>query len=263
MQRRYLSQVVPVAALPECTVKSMAGLYLDNYEGTSPDLFRSDLGAKDEAILILCEGQLVGFTLLQVYTTNWRSRCVRIVYSGDTIVSPAHWGQQELAFAWIARAGQIWQQQPRLPLYWFLLVKGHRTFKYLPVFAKSFYPHWSEPRDDLKALAEQLASEKFGGSYDAKTGIVRFDTSRGHLKEAIAHCSEQELAKPATAFFLQKNPHYRLGHELVCLCELEPVNLKPLTARLFRRSKPPVCATAAYDQPTTLAAWPTRAEALQ
>ena len=51
--------------------------------------------------------------------------------------------------------GQIKREAPDMPLYWFLLVKGHRTFKYLPVFGRSFFPHWAQDRGDLQPLAEQ------------------------------------------------------------------------------------------------------------
>ena len=147
-----------------------------------------------------------------------------------------HWGQQELAFAWIARIGEIKAQAPDVPLYWFLLVKGHRTFKYLSVFGKSFHPHWQIDRSDLKPLADQLAHASFGHDYNPVSGVVEFSASRGHLKPFIAEPTEEELAKEATRFFLRKNPGYRQGHELVCLCELESVNMKPLTARIFNRA---------------------------
>ena len=69
--------------------------------------------------------------------------------------------QQALAFDWISRMGAIKRAHPERPLYWLLLVKGHRTFRYLPLFAKSFFPHWSIDRSDLKPLADELASAMF------------------------------------------------------------------------------------------------------
>jgi hypothetical protein len=212
----------------------MATLYLDNYDGSTEALFREDLADKDEIILLYHDRALVGFTTLKLYEVIWRGVPVRIVYSGDTIVSPAHWGQQELAFAWIKRIGQIKRTAQSMPLYWFLLVKGHRTFKYLSVFGKSFYPHWQLDRSDLKPLADQLATAKFGNAYSPLTGVVEFPESRGHLKQRIAHPTPEELTKPATQFFLRRNPAYLRGHELVCICELELSNMKPLTARVFR-----------------------------
>jgi hypothetical protein len=236
MSRAYQSEIVLPAQLSEGRIQAMAELYLENYDGSSEALFRSDLKDKDEAILLSCDGHLAGFTTLKVFETPWQGGQARIVYSGDTIVSPAHWGQQALAFAWITRIGQIKQAAPGLPLFWFLLVKGHRTFKYLSVFGKSFFPHWAEPRNDLKPLADQLAAAKFGEDYDPVAGVVRFAPSRGHLKDAIAQASPEEMIKPATRFFFRRNPGYRLGHELVCLCELELSNMKPLAARLFQRA---------------------------
>lgn len=242
MEHRYESAVVCIEALTDKVIQTMASLYLDNFNGTSEATFRSDLVEKDEAILLYCEGHLVGFTTLKIFQTAWNDSPVHIVYSGDTIVSQMHWGQQELAFAWISRIGEIKRSAPDLPLFWFLLVKGHRTFKYLSVFGKSFFPHWIAPREDLKSLADQLAGAKFGSDYDPIAGVVRFSASRGHLKAVIADPSPEEMTKAATRYFLLKNPGYRIGHELVCICELELFNMKPLTARIFQRTAEAVCS---------------------
>ena len=132
--------------------------------------------------------------------------------------------------------GELKSEEPELPLYWFVIIKGHRTFKYLPTFGKSFHPHWSNPRPDLKLLADALASEKFGADYNKETGIVEFAESQGHLREDIAHPTEEEMSKESVRFFLKTNPNYLRGHELVCICELEEENMKPLTKRIFMRA---------------------------
>ena len=236
MTHRYHSSTQNVADLSPALVDRMAALYLANYDGSCQAVFRRDLAAKDEVILIACGDELVGFTTLRVFGDVWRGAPIRVVYSGDTIVDPAHWGQSELAFAWIARVGEIARAAPEAPLYWLLLVKGHRTFRYLPVFSKSFYPHWQIDRCDLKSLADQLAGRMFPSDYNPATGVVEFRESRGHLKAAIAQPDAGDRNKPATQFFLARNPGYRQGHELVCICELALANMKPLTARLFQRS---------------------------
>jgi hypothetical protein len=238
MTRRYYSSTLRIVDLAVDLVDRMAALYLANYDGSSQDVFRRDLAAKDEVILVFCGDELIGFTTLRVFGEIWQGRAIRVVYSGDTIVDPAHWGQSELASAWISRVGEIARAAPAEPLYWFLLVKGHRTFKYLPVFGRSFYPHWEIDRSDLKSLADQLAGRMFPGDYNPATGVVEFAESRGHLKAAIAQPDAGDLGKAATQFFLARNPGYRQGHELVCICELAPDNMKPLTARLFQRTAP-------------------------
>lgn len=238
--RKYNSSVVAVKDLADHTIARMADLYLANYEGTSPSLFRHDLADKDEVLLLYSGDELVGFTTLLVYSTDYSNSPIRVVYSGDTIVARQDWGQQELAFAWIAHIGKIKAQAPGTPLYWLLLVKGHRTFKYLSAFGKSFYPHWCEERKDLKPLLDQLARSRFGRDYNPHSGVVEYSSSRGHLTSSIAFATKNELAKEATQFFMKRNPGYRNGHELVCLCELELFNMKPLTARIFRRA---LCAS--------------------
>ena len=237
-QDGYTTQIVQVGRLQEPLQVAMARLYLQHYDGSCEALFRADLHAKDEVILLYHNAALVGFTSLLVYGAQWQGQAVRVVYSGDTIVARAHWGQQALAPAFITRLAHIRQAAPDQPLYWFLLVKGHRTYKYLAVFAERFYPHWAQQHPSLQALADQLAHARFGGDYDAASGVVRFAESRGHLKADIADPLPQELSKTAARFFMQRNPNYRQGHELVCLCEVRLDNLKPWAQRVFQRAWP-------------------------
>lgn len=232
----YLTAIKRISELDEALLQQLVALYLNYYDGSSQEKVIADLKEKTEVLLLFHEGQLVGFTSLLLYSRLWRGETIRIVYSGDTVVDRRHWGQQALAFAWITRMGELKSQAPGCPLYWFVIVKGHRTFKYLPTFGKSFHPHWSEVSSELKLLADTLAKEKFGDAYNQETGVVEFTESQGHLREDIAYPTEEEMAKESVQFFLKANPNYLRGHELVCLCELEEHNMKPLTKRIFRKA---------------------------
>jgi hypothetical protein len=234
-QSVYSTRFVSVSALDERLQRRMAGLYLASYEASSEALFLHDLAQKHEVLLLFAEAELVGFTSLKLLEREWLGRSIHVVYSGDTVVEREHWGQQALAFAWITRMGTLKRDQPDVPLYWLLLVKGHRTFRYLPVFGKSFHPHWSIDRSDLKPLADALALELFPDDYNPATGVVEFARSRGHLKPHLAEPAPAELEREGVRFFLERNPGFGRGHELVCLCEVEEPNMKPLTRRLFQK----------------------------
>lgn len=233
----YRSRVVSTSELDEGRIAEMSALYLDNYAGSSDALFRTDLMEKDLALLVFSGDTLVGFTTIKVYEVEWQARNTGIIFSGDTIVAPRHWGQRELAFAWLEHVGAIKAASPDRPLYWFLLVKGHRTYRYLSVFARHFYPCWQDREAErLKPLADFLACARYGTDYNGNTGVVEFAESRGHLRAAIARPDIDELERQEVRFFLDRNPGYLQGNELVCVCELAVDNLKPLAARFFQRS---------------------------
>ena len=142
MKSPYQTTLLPVKTLSCNTIAQMTQLYLAHYQGSSRDLFERDLQEKQEVLVLMHDDVLVGFTSFQTYELTWQQRPIRVVYSGDTIVAQAHWGQQALALAGLEHMGRIKSAVPDTPLYWFLLVKGHRTYKYLSVFAKRFHPHW-------------------------------------------------------------------------------------------------------------------------
>ncbi len=232
-QSVYSTEFAEVSTLGETLRREMASLYLSTYDGSSEELFFHDLSKKDEVLLLYDAARLVGFTTIGVFEREWQSQRIRVVYSGDTVVDRAHWGQQALAFDWISRMGALKQQHPEMPLFWLLLVKGHRTFRYLHLFARSFYPHWNVDRSDLEPLASALALEMYPDDYNPSTGVVEFRQSRGHLRSEIALPAPEEMSREEVSFFLKRNPGFERGHELVCLSEMEPHNMKPLTLRLF------------------------------
>ena len=234
MQRsNYKAIFKPIESLGNDERLAMARLYLTYYDNADEEMFFRDLDAKTEVDILYCEDELIGFSTLFLYDTEWLGQTTHIAYSGDTVVHRAHWGQQAIPSAWLRRMGRLSANNPSIPIYWFLLVKGHRTYRFLPSFAYEFHPVPNAEHPNLKLFADQLAIEKFGKDYNPATGIVEFEHSLGNLKEEFAYPSERELKNPAARFFLEKNPSYLKGHELVCLCRVASDNLKPFARRIF------------------------------
>lgn len=229
------AEVWDVPCLSEPTTTGMYALYETYYEATSPKWFLTDLYDKDAVILLRDErGSLQGFSTLSVLSFEFEGDLNRAIFSGDTIVSERYWGQQSLAFTWIRHAGRIKAQARRTPLYWFLITKGHRTYRYLRTFSKTFYPHWQKPTPSREqSIINLLANRRFGKYYDARKGVLHFPESRGHLKAPWAQVPPEHMRRPDVQFFLKRNPNYVTGDELVCLTELHFENLQPLARRLF------------------------------
>lgn len=228
-------RVEETAGLDARTRADMFALYEQYYGGTSEALFLGDLEDKQYAVVLRDDqGTLQGFSSIKVWQEELAGKTFRIMYSGDTIVHQDHWGQQALAFTWINFSGALKAAAPDTPLYWFLLVKGHRTYRYLKAFYRVFYPAYNRPTPpEAKALIDHLASAKFGEFYNPETGVVHFPESRGHLKSDWAEIPEKDRRRPDVRFFLERNPGYTAGDELVCLTELSHENQNPLAARLF------------------------------
>lgn len=224
-----------VATLATRERREMFALYERYYEATSFARFDADLAAKDRVLMLVDEaGALQGFSTMTVYDCMSDDGPLRVLFSGDTVVDEDHWGQQTLAFAWLRLAGRIKAERPHLPLYWLLISKGHRTYRYLSAFSREFHPapdRVTPPR--MQALMDAVARDRFGSAYDAASGVLRFDESLGHLRAPYAQVSAAHRRLPEVEFFLARNPGYTHGDELVCICELAADNLRPLARRAF------------------------------
>jgi hypothetical protein len=176
----------------------------------------------------------VGFTTMQVFATQRGGQRLNIIYSGDTIMAPEAWGAAVLARGWISLVRALRERRAVEPWYWLLLSSGFRTYRFLPVFWREFWPrHDAEPTADQAALLSSLARERFGRRFDPSTGVVRFphpQRLRGHL----AGIPEGRVLGQDVRFFLQRNPGHVEGDELVCLTELSDANLTSAGRRMIR-----------------------------
>ena len=231
---RLSARVIACSELDATTITEMFALYAANYADTSDEIFHRDLEPKTHVLLLTDPGKgLRGFTTMEIYTSVVASEELRVLFSGDTIIDPAHWGSPALALEWIRFAGTV-AREDSLPLYWLLIVKGHRTYRFLPTFARQYLPHHAKSDDPAqRQLLSALAREKFGELFDASTGVVRFPTPQGRLRSELADISERHGKLRSVAHFRALNPGYRNGDELVCLCRLATENLRPLAARAF------------------------------
>ncbi|HHI92667.1 MAG TPA: hypothetical protein ENK04_04000 [Gammaproteobacteria bacterium] len=235
---RLSAEIRPVTSLSNNDVHDMFELYDAYYDASDIQCFEHDMGKKDYVVLLKDqEGVFRGFSTLAVYEFDFDNRERRVLYSGDTIIHHEFWGSQALPLAWCQMAGKLKAEVPDKPLYWFLIVKGHRTYRYLSIFAKRFYPTWRyETPAETQAMIDHLARQKFGDDYKHDKGVVQFKQSRGHLRKNWVEIPEYMRKKPDVRYFLQRNPGHARGDELVCLTELCQGNLRSHALRAFREA---------------------------
>lgn len=243
---------VPRASLTACERDELFGLLDRHFEGVTPTQFAHDLDEKDWVLRIRRDGRLVGFTTLQLYRASHDGRCVNVLYSGDTIMAPEAWRSPVLARGWIALVRALRGTRPGDAWYWLLLSSGFRTYRFLPVFWRDFWPrHDGEAPPRVQSLLVALAQERFGTAYDAVAGVVRFAQPQ-RLRGALAAVPQGRDDDPHVRFFLARNPGHNAGDELVCLAELSDGNLTAAGARMVWGRAAPVRSTPGPEREAPL-----------
>ena len=215
----------------------MLALMRRHFRGVGGERFRRDLSEKSHVLLLEDEGgRLRGFSTMLCYEATLRGERLRIVYSGDTIVDPVAWRSSALARTWIGAVDELRAGgDPGVRWFWLLITSGFRTYRFLPVFWREFWPrHGRAMPPELRVLRDELARERFGDCYDPETGIVRFGEPQ-ELRDELGRIEAGRLGDPDIAFFLERNPGHAAGDELVCLCELSDHNLTAAGRRVVSR----------------------------
>jgi len=218
--------------------EALFALLSAHFRGLTRERFAADLAEKNWILLLEEGGRLRGFSTLRIYeTAGPGGEPLTVVYSGDTIVEQGAWATAALPKSWIAAIRALRERYPRGRLLWLLLTSGFRTYRFLPVFWRDF---WPRPENDtppeIGALLDHLARERFGPLFDAAAGVVRFPQPQV-LREGLDAIPQGRLADPYVAFFLERNPGWARGDELVCLTELAEGNLTPAGRRMWRQGR--------------------------
>lgn len=229
------SKVRSPSDLSNHDIDEMFGLMQRHYDNALHRTFLEDLKEKQWIIELRDNGtgMLKGFSTQCLLDTTVDGKEITALFSGDTIVDRDCWGSPVLAIAWGQLAVQIIDTYSDRELYWFLICKGFRTYRFLSVFFEEFIPRWD--RESLayhKRVLDAFASQKFGIQYDHQHGILRAMGNTYRVRPEIDLLSDTRR-DPHIEFFLNRNPHYQQGDELCCLARLTLNNFSKAAKRLM------------------------------
>ena len=204
------------------TMYSLLELY---YDCTDWQRFNADLDAKDAVIVLFDKSmhRLRGFSTLKTAKIERADGTIcSAVYSGDTVVEKAYWGQKVLGVAFLR---YLWLQKARRPfqpLYWFLISKGYKTYLLMANNFETHYPRFEHDTPKaMKRLLDDIGTHFFPSHYCAESGLIQFESSLGQLKEGIAEVGDlKTVTHPRIKFFDDVNPKWREGVELACIAEM-------------------------------------------
>lgn len=221
------------------TRERMLDLHVRHFAEVRREQFMLDLAEKDWVILLRTrDGALAGFSTQKLLSLAIGDRTVRFLFSGDTIVDRAHWNTPYLAGCFGHLMLRLMDAHGPDGLYWFLISKGFRTYRFLPVFFNRFWPAPDRATPpEMAAILDGIAFHKFGPAYDRRAGIIR-PPDGDRLAPDLADIPAARRRDPHIAFFLARNPGFAQGDELACLAPIHPGNLNAYAQRVIRSTTP-------------------------
>ena len=210
----------PINRIGAKDIQQMYVLYSSFYEQTSLDIFLTDLAKKSGVILVerKADGRIVGFSTQTFFNIVVDGKRVRGIFSGDTIVEPAYWGNNALANTFYRRLIIERFKHPFTPFYWFLISKGYKTYLLLTNNFYKYYPCVEKEDPRLKRITEAYCEQLFPEYFDRDKMLLDFGDSYVRLKEDIARITpELAAANKHIGFFEKVNPSWERGTEVPCI----------------------------------------------
>lgn len=241
---KLVGRLVPLAEVTPRHRQEMFELMDRHFAGVHRSAFETDLDEKQWVIQVFdpASGKLCGFSTQvvldaapgSVHSGAADGRPIKALFSGDTIIDRAYWGDPALTRIWGRLALSLIDALPDHDLYWFLISQGYRTYRFLPVFFHEFYPAYGNPTPVwARSVVDALARHKFPRDYDAAAGLIRAGAHQYRLRQHVAEIAPQRLDDPHVRFFIEQNPRHDQGDELCCIAPLTRANFRPAAWRVI------------------------------
>ena len=206
-----------------------------HFDCVVPDRFFGDLDAKDSVVAMFDRenGALCGFSTIGTLEVPANGTRVRAVYSGDTVIDPAYWGEN----AWIGVATKrnfaLADQVAPEPAYWLLLTATHRSYRLMAGMFREYYPRPDQPTPpEVQADMDALARAKFPAEYESSRGVITLSSATPVRPERF-HPAAESRDDAEVRYLARANPGYRNGDFLVCVTLLERADLTAPGRRLL------------------------------
>lgn len=232
-----IRQRIDVSELTAIQKDRMFFLMNNHYGNTLRNNFEYDLQEKDWVLMLLNEEtmEMVGFSSQMLIKTMFNGKEIGVLFSGDTIIDKEHWGSMALSISFGELMIDLIDANKDMEIYWMLVSKGIRTYKYLQIFFMEYYPNYkiNTPKE-ISELIDYLGFLRYPDSYDKTKGIVKAAQESQYLKEGYQ--ADAKPKKQHEVFFTQINPGYLNGDELICIAKLSLDNLNPFMRRVLKIS---------------------------
>lgn len=227
------SAIIKVSELTQNNIETMFNLMSEYYDNLKKENFISDLKEKEDIIILKDEfNELKGFSSIIILDLSVKGETVKLLFSGDTIIHHKYWGNTDVIKTWLEYAYKKLDSFSE-KFYWLLFSKGYKTYKYLPVFFYEFYPRIDTVIPEFEQeLLDTYGYTYYKNAYNKEQGIIELDPKKDYLKDWVAEIAENKLNDKNVAFFVQKNPDYKKGNELVCLARITRENLKKIGRKI-------------------------------
>lgn len=233
------ASIVHQRCLPAADRESMLELHTRYFSHVRRDRFLADLAEKDWVIRLSDAGRLAGFSTQRLLTIRHRERDRFVLFSGDTIVDRAYWGEHQLAGAFGHLVLRLMREHGEDDLFWFLITKGYRTYRFLPVFFNRFWPTPAPPGGgDRPELLDVVARARYGAAFDEARGVIAAADDSDRLRPELCDVPPSRRQDVFVRFFLARNPGFPRGDELACLAALRRDNLNRHAWRVIDRTRP-------------------------
>jgi len=226
-------EILEIKELCNEDIAVMYKLMDEFYDNMTLEYFIKDLKEKDYCIILRDNLKIIqGFSTQKIIEVDVDDKKVHGVFSGDTIIHSDYWGSFELhkAFAkFFFDYGEKYDE-----FYWFLISKGYKTYKMLPAFFKKSYPSYKEQAPKyIQDIMNAFGNASYPEEFDEESGVIKYKHVKDKLKEGVADIDDKKLRDKHIKYFVEINPTYIDGNDLVCLAKMEKDNLRPTAKRLF------------------------------
>lgn len=218
--------IKPVREYSAEDISAMYRLMEEFYDNTEEQVFLRDFYDKDYCLALYHDTDgLVGFTTQKLLELDVGGKKINGMFSGDTIIHKSHWGDIELFKVW----ADFWFEYAEKyhEFYWFLICKGYKTYRILPLFWTEFYPCRGKAIPVYKkSIIDAYASALYPDEYDPVSGVIKYNHVKDKLKAGVADVGGHEMKNKDIAFFCEKNPGYIDGNDLACIAKISKSVLK-------------------------------------
>ena len=247
--------------LDECL--GMYDLFKVYYKNTPFEQFLEDFSNKTGAHIAKrkSDGKVVGFsTGVAKNIINSEGKEIRILFSGDTVMSKEYWGTKAFPMSFFLWLISERLRHPTKEMYWFLISMGYRTYLILANNFYKYYPNIDGDDPKLREAAFSAADDIFPGVLNRETGLLDFGDDACTLADFVTPITEKERAVPKIGFFESRNPGWAKGDEMACIGSMDWGSF----ARMFldirrtlfkkgkRRAQTQASSAAVHQKPDTV-----------